>query len=149
MRELGFTRDQMQELAAAVIARARPVGARVLVSNDIAMAHMVGADGVHLTARQIVTRETRPDLALVGASCHSREELDASVRVGVDFAVLGSVKPTASHPGASVLGWDAFAHIARDAPLPVLAIGGLRRDDMEAAWRHGAHGIAMIRGAWQ
>jgi 8-oxo-dGTP diphosphatase len=109
---------------------------------------MVGADGVHLTARQVATMDARPDLALVGASCHSREELDAAVRIGVDFVVLGAVKPTASHPGASVLGWDAFARTARDAPLPVFAIGGLERADMDAAWRHGAHGLAMIRGAW-
>jgi 8-oxo-dGTP diphosphatase len=149
VRELGFSRDRMQELAAAVLARARPAGARVLVSNDIAMAHMVGADGVHLTARQVATMDARPDLALVGASCHSREELDAAVRLGVDFVVLGAVKPTASHPGASVLGWEAFERIARDAPLPVFAIGGLERPDMDAAWRHGAHGLAMIRGAWR
>jgi 8-oxo-dGTP diphosphatase len=148
VRELGFSRDAMQELAAAVIARARPAGARVLVSNDIAMAHMVGADGVHLTARQVATMDARPDLALVGASCHSRHELDAAVRLGADFAVLGAVKATASHPQAAVLGWDAFAAIASDAPLPVFAIGGLQRADLDVAWRHGAHGVAMIRGAW-
>jgi 8-oxo-dGTP diphosphatase len=112
------------------------------------MAHMVGADGVHLTARQVAAMDARPDLPLVGASCHSREELDAAVRVGVDFVVLGAVQPTASHPGAAVLGWDAFEAIARDAPLPVFAIGGLARGDLDAAWRRGAHGIAMIRGAW-
>jgi 8-oxo-dGTP diphosphatase len=148
VRELAFGRDDMQALAFAVIARARPVGARVLVSNDVALAHMVGADGVHLTARQVATMESRPDLPLVGASCHSRGELDAAVRLGADFAVLGAVRPTASHPDAAVLGWDAFAAIARDAPLPVYAIGGLQRADLDAAWRRGAHGIAMIRGAW-
>jgi 8-oxo-dGTP diphosphatase len=148
VRELTFSRDQMQELAAAVIARARPAGARVLVSNDIAMAHMVGADGVHLTARQVATMDTRPDLPLVAASCHSRAELDAAVRLGADFAVLGAVRPTASHPGAAVMGWDAFADIARDTPIPVFAIGGLRPADLDEAWRRGAHGVAMIRGAW-
>jgi 8-oxo-dGTP diphosphatase len=148
VRELTYSRDDMQSLAAAVIARARPHGARVLVSNDLALAHMVGADGVHLTARQVASMDTRPDLALVGASCHSRGELDAAVRLGADFAVLGAVKPTASHPGAAVLGWEAFAAIARDAPIPVFAIGGLQRGDMNEAWRHAAHGIAMIRGAW-
>ena len=148
VRELGFDRGQMQDLAAAVIARARPHGARVLVSNDIAMAHMVGADGVHLTARQVAAMDARPDLPLVAGSCHSRSELGAAVRLGVDFAVLGSVKPTASHPGASVLGWDAFAEIAADTPIPVFAIGGLQIADRAEAWRRGAHGLAMIRGAW-
>lgn len=148
VRELAFGRDDMQALASAVIARARPAGARVLVSSDVALAHMVGADGVHLTARQVASMDSRPDLPLVGASCHSRQELDAAVRLGADFAVLGAVKATASHPDAAVLGWESFAAIARDAPLPVFAIGGLQREDLDAAWRHGAHGVAMIRGAW-
>jgi 8-oxo-dGTP diphosphatase len=66
----------------------------------------------------------------------------------MDFAVLGPVMPTASHPEARPLGWDGFARIARGASMPVYAIGGLRRADLEAAWRAGAHGLAMISGAW-
>jgi 8-oxo-dGTP diphosphatase len=66
----------------------------------------------------------------------------------LDFAVLGPAKPTPSHPGAQVLGWEDFARIARGASIPVYAIGGLRRSDLESAWRAGAHGVAMIGGAW-
>jgi 8-oxo-dGTP diphosphatase len=149
VRELAFTRDEMAELTEAVIARARPAGARVLVSNDIALAHMVGADGVHLTARQVAALEARPDLGLVGASCHGPEELASAVALGADFAVLGPVAPTPSHPGAAVLGWDGFERIARDAPIPVFAIGGLAPEDLSTAWSHAAHGVAMIRGAWR
>jgi 8-oxo-dGTP diphosphatase len=66
----------------------------------------------------------------------------------LDFAVLGPVKPTPTHPGAATLGWDGFARIARGASIPVYAIGGMRRSDLEAAWRAGAHGVAMVSGAW-
>jgi 8-oxo-dGTP diphosphatase len=68
--------------------------------------------------------------------------------LGFDFAVLGPVKSTASHAGARPIGWDGFERIARGASIPVYAIGGLRRADLEDAWRAGAHGVAMIRGAW-
>ena len=68
--------------------------------------------------------------------------------LGFDYAVLGPVNPTASHPGAATLGWEAFQRIARHATLPVYAIGGLNPADLEAAWRAGAHGIAMISAAW-
>jgi 8-oxo-dGTP diphosphatase len=47
-----------------------------------------------------------------------------------------------------LLGWDGFARIARGASIPVYAIGGVQRRDLEAAWRAGAHGVAMISGAW-
>jgi 8-oxo-dGTP diphosphatase len=68
--------------------------------------------------------------------------------LSVDFAVLGPVAPTRSHPGATILGFDAFAGIIRDSPIPVYALGGMSLGDLDRAWRCGAHGIAMQRGAW-
>jgi 8-oxo-dGTP diphosphatase len=66
--------------------------------------------------------------------------------LGFDFAVLG---PVLEKSGATPLGWQGFAAIARGASIPVYAIGGLRPTHMEAAWRAGAHGLAMIRGSWR
>ena len=87
---------------------------------------------------------------LVGASVHSRVELDHAVKIGCDFAVLGPVKPTASHPGATSLGWRNFAGIVRDAAIPVFAIGGMHASDLYPdAWQAGAHGVAMLRAAWE
>ena len=85
---------------------------------------------------------------LSAASCHTREELERAMALDLDFVVLGPVKATGSHPQAAALGWTGFAEIARGASLPVYAIGGLGRADLEDAWRSGAHGVAMIRGAW-
>lgn len=69
--------------------------------------------------------------------------------LGMDFAVLGPVKRTASHEDGSPLGWEEFTKLARGAGLPVYAIGGLSREDLEQARLAGAHGIAMISGAWR
>jgi 8-oxo-dGTP diphosphatase len=46
------------------------------------------------------------------------------------------------------LGWDKFAEYAAGATIPVYALGGLKRGDMQTAWQHGAHGIALLRQAW-
>jgi 8-oxo-dGTP diphosphatase len=61
----------------------------------------------------------------------------------LDFVVLGPVKDK-----SPALGWQRFAELARGATIPVYAIGGLTRADLQDAWRAGAHGLAMIRGAW-
>jgi len=127
----------------AVVRLARRHGARVLVSGAPA-----GGDGVHYTAAQLMQLESRPRDGLAAASCHGAEELRRAMELNLDFAVLGPVKPTPSHPDARPLGWDGFAGIARGASIPVYAIGGMRRGDLEAAWRAGAHGVAMISGAW-
>jgi 8-oxo-dGTP diphosphatase len=148
VREPGFSRPQRADLTTRVLALARPVGARVLVNSDIALAQEVGADGVHLTARQVACADRRPDLPLVGASCHSTSELRAAEVLGADFAVLGPVRVTPTHPDRAPLGWEGFREAARGAAIPVFALGGVTLADAEAAWCCGAHGVAMMRGAW-
>lgn len=134
-RREAFVRD--------VVRLAHPRGARVMVSGAAA-----GGDGVHFTAAQLMALEARPAGMLAAASCHTRAELDRAAALELDFAVLGPVKPTPSHADARPLGWEGFARIARGAAIPVYAIGGMKRRDLEDAWRAGAHGVAMISGAW-
>jgi 8-oxo-dGTP diphosphatase len=90
----------------------------------------------------------RPPFPLVGASCHESSELEQAARLGLDFAVLGPLKPTATHPGDAGIGWESFARLVAGLPLPVYAIGGLSPSDMRDALNAGAQGIAAIRAAW-
>jgi len=148
LREKQLPRDKLLDLARKVSVLAHHYGAKVLVNGDAALAVEAGADGVHFSAQQLMKLDARPRAALAGASCHDAMELARAMALGFDLAVLGPVNPTASHPGTGTLGWEGFARISRGASLPVYAIGGLRDEDIEAAWRAGAHGIAMISGAW-
>jgi 8-oxo-dGTP diphosphatase len=129
-----------------VTSLARQYGAKVLVNGGPA------ADGIHFSAEQLMTLRARPkggpNCTLMAASCHTVDQLGHAMAIGLDFVVLGPVKPTRSHPGASVLGWDGFRRIAEGASIPVYAIGGLRRSDLDEARRAGAHGLAMISGSW-
>ena len=131
------------QLIYVVRSMARQYGARVLVNGGPA------ADGIHFSAEQLMTLRARPkEAGLMAASCHTVDELGHAMAIGLDFAVLGPVKATATHPGAKLLGWDGFRRIAEGASIPVYAIGGLRPQDLHQARAAGAHGLAMIRGAW-
>lgn len=148
VREKQMAEEELARLLAHVMQLARDHGARVLVNGNIALAQKSGADGVHLTAGQLMQLDRRPALELVGASCHNELELTRAVAIGADFVVLGPVKATPSHPEARGIGWDHFATLIADYPLPVYALGGLNHSDIETAWQAGAHGISMMRGAW-
>ena len=148
LREKNLARDELRELAQRVIALAHAHGAKVLLNGDVALAQEVGADGVQLTATQLAILRERPAVDWCAASCHNAEELRRAEVLGCDFALLSPVLPTLSHPGAPHLGWDNFAASAAGSSIPVYALGGLTHDDMQTAWRHGAHGIALLRQAW-
>ncbi len=128
----GFTRQ--------AIAQAHRYGCRVMVKVPFPE-----ADGIHFAAAELMRMKTRPHGMLAAASCHTREELEHAVRLGLDFAVVGPVK---EKTGSMPLGWAGFRRIVQHAAIPVYAIGGITPADREDAWRAGAHGLAMIRGAW-
>ncbi len=148
VREKAFDDVRLLTFAQQVVARCHEHGARALVNADVALAEAIGADGVHLPATRLLTTDVRPDLPWCAASCHDRREIEKAERLGLDFIVLGPVKTTASHPDAPALGWQRFRSLAKDTSIPVFALGGLLSSDLEDAWRNGAHGVAMLRGAW-
>jgi 8-oxo-dGTP diphosphatase len=140
VREPGLGAEALRLFSEQAIARARRYGCKVLVK-----APHPGADGVHFTAVELMKLKQKPATGLVAASCHTREELERAMQLELDFAVVGPVKEKADRVP---LGWERFAALVRGSTIPVYAIGGLTRADMEDAWRAGAHGVAMIRGAW-
>ena len=148
VRESGLSMAVRSAFARSVVDLCHRFHARVLINGDAALARESGADGIHLTAAQLMSSPSRPEFPLVAASCHERKELDHAARLGLDFAVFGPVRETASHPGGRGAGWKATAEMLAGYPLPVYAIGGLTPADMPEAWDAGAHGIAAIRAAW-
>ena len=110
------------------------------------------AAGWHLTSSQLRKyvdkgRPFPPDRGLA-ASCHSAEELDMARRIGADFGTLSPVLATRTHPDATPLGWDEAGRLIRRINVPVFALGGMTNEHVVQARRHGAQGIAAIRGLW-
>lgn len=147
-RELGA-------LAASAIEYCRPRAVPVVINGEpervMPVIAATGADGIHLPVRcwRDLTAVSKPEAGWLGMSCHDREELAEAVRLGADYAVLGPVLATASHPGAPGIGWERFAELTAPLPLPVFAIGGMVSTMLEPAWRHGAQGVAAISALWE
>jgi len=148
VREKQLADDALRAFASEVVALGRRFGARVLVNGNAGIAAQSHADGVHLTAAQLMAATRRPDCEWCGASCHDANELSRARELGADFVVLGPVNATPSHQRAKLLGWQQFAQLIRDYPLPVYALGGMRPGDLGHAWSCGAHGISMMRAVW-
>lgn len=148
VREKTLSASELRAFAVEVVALAQSHGARVLLNGATEIAQAAGAAGVHLTAAQLMSAVRRPDVAWCGASCHNAVELARAAMLGMDFAVLGPVAPTLTHPDTAWLGWEQFTVEVRDYPLPVYAIGGMRAENLATARHYGAHGVALMRAMW-
>ena len=148
IREKDWDFERRGSFARRVVAIARRHQARVLMNGSESDARRLDCDGVHWTEDALMSAKARPRDLIVGASCHSRAALERAAALEVDFAVLGPVRETPTHPFASPLGFDGFERIAARSAVPVFAIGGLTPGDLRSAIDHGAHGIALRRNAW-
>jgi 8-oxo-dGTP diphosphatase len=137
-------------LAADVYGICEQSGARLLLNRDPDFVRDLPCHGLHLTSSRLAGLVQRPlnDERLVGASCHDADDLERAADLGLDYALLSPVNPTASHPDTPLLGWDRFAALADRAAIPVYALGGLGPRDLGRAFRRCAQGVAAISGLW-
>lgn len=149
VRERDLPAGALTRLATNIVSMAHEYNARVLINGDVDMTRRAGADGVHLQAGQLMAARVRPDVSFLGTSCHNREELLHAAELGADLAVLSPVLPTPSHPGEPTLGWDTFADLCHDLPMPVYALGGMHDGLLDTAMQHGAHGVALLSAVWK
>lgn len=148
VREKNLDPAARKDFAVHVIRAVREVAGIVVINSDVQLATMLGA-GLHLPSRELMAAKTRPNVEWCSASCHDAAELERARDLGLDFVLLGPVQATPSHSGAPVLAWNKFTDLIRDYSLPVFALGGMRGSNLDEARRFGAHGAAMMRGAWE
>jgi 8-oxo-dGTP diphosphatase len=146
VRDKGWPAAQRLWFAEAVTKLAHSHNALVVINDDADIARRVGADGLHLSAASLAVLSERPDFTWVGASCHTAQEITRAGELGLDYALLGPVLPTPTHPESTGLGWTEFARRRDGNTLPVFALGGMQKEMLGEAQSHGAHGIALMRG---
>jgi 8-oxo-dGTP diphosphatase len=146
VRDKNLPPAQRLWFAQAALQLAHSHGALVVINDNEELARRIGADGVHLSAAQLAACQQRPVFTWVGASCHSAAEITRAGELGFDYALLGPVLPTLTHPESSGLGWTEFERLLAGNTLPVFALGGMKPEFMTAAQGHGAHGLALMRG---
>ncbi|MDQ3057674.1 MAG: Nudix family hydrolase [Pseudomonadota bacterium] len=136
-------------LVERAVALCRGANVEVLINTDVTLAETLRI-GVHLRAAQLqdLVERPLPNGSPISASCHTLDELRHAEDIGCDFAVVGPLKATPTHPEAIGIGWPAFASMREHTSLPLYAIGGLCGDDIDHARAHGAQGISAIRGLW-
>jgi 8-oxo-dGTP diphosphatase len=148
VREKTWPAERLEPFAAALLALASAHRATLLLNGDDAVARRLGFAGVHWTAQRLAAAMSRPEGMLAAASCHTRDDIAKAGDLALDFAMLGPVRATPTHPQATPLGFGGFAATVEGAQLPVFALGGLDVGDLDVAIDHGAHGVALRRAAW-
>ena len=143
-------RRAQAEALAAVCRRAL---VPLIVNDDLELALEVGADGVHLGRDDGEIAAARARLGphkLLGASCYSRMDLaKRAVAAGADHVAFGSVFPSPTKPGAVRSPLALFAEARARLSVPLVAIGGITKENAVAVIEAGADALAVITAVFE
>jgi thiamine-phosphate pyrophosphorylase len=140
-RELCRTGRQIREIT-------RKTGTLFIVNDRLDVALACGADGVHLgqgDLRVDVVRQLAPRSFVIGVSVGNAGEAVNADKAGADYVTLSPVFSTTSKNDAGPgHGLAALREIRAEVSIPVIAIGGISRDNVGAVIGAGADGVAVI-----
>jgi thiamine-phosphate pyrophosphorylase len=148
IRERDLCARHLFSLTSRIAELARPYKAKVLVNDRADIAAAFAGVGVHLTTRSMpvaLVRKTFGDGLLIGASTHTLAEAMEAEEGGANFVVFGPVFETESKKMyGEPVGLQALHEVASRIKIPLLALGGIKLSNCEAALVAGAKGIAAI-----
>ncbi len=149
LRDKHTPREELLPLAAELKRICKQAGALFTVNDDIELARLSGAAGIHLGQEDAPIARAREILgpgAIVGRSVGSVEEALEAVREGADYLGVGTVYYTPTKPDAEVKGPVLLREIARlNPPVPWFAIGGVTLETAQEVAGAGAPGFAVVR----
>lgn len=149
LREKDLPDESLLPIALELRALTSKAGALFIVNRRIAVARAAGADGVHLGADGPSLAEARRELGAEAVLGYSAHEINESLRAfdqGADYVIFSPIFETPSKHGVlQPVGLEALARVAEAAPGPVVALGGISKDNIGLVAKTGAAGAAAIR----
>lgn len=153
MREKGdpMTEDELLTEALALKALCEEYGVPFVIDDDVELAKKCGADGVHVGQSDMACVEARRALGerkVVGVSAQTVEQAVQAEKDGADYLGVGAVFPTGSKDDADDVSHDTVKAICDAVSIPVIAIGGISKDNVGQLAGLGLDGIAVISAVY-
>jgi len=143
---------QREADARALLTLCRAYHAPLIINDDVALAKILGADGVHLGADDATLAYARQALgprAIIGVSCYnSLERALRAEREGADYVAFGRFFPSRSKPGAVQADIELLCEARKKLHLPIAAIGGITAQNGALLLEAGADMLAVIHGVF-
>jgi thiamine-phosphate pyrophosphorylase len=148
LREKNATAQEFIQLGKKIKELCALYDAIFIINDRVDIAHIVGADGVHLGQDDIDINSARHLLgkdAIVGISTHSPEQAQKAVESGADYIGVGPVFKTPTKPGRQAVGLEYVKWAAKNVDIPWFAIGGIDLNNIDQVIKAGATRVAVIR----
>ena len=118
-----------------------------VINDNIDIALACDADGVHVGQHDMAACDVRTRIGrekILGVSVQTAEQAVPAQKSGADYLGVGSVFATSTKPDADYVPYDTLQEICAAVSIPVVAIGGIHKDNVLSLSGSGADGIAVV-----
>lgn len=147
LREKELDEAEFLQEARDICALSRRYKVPFIVNDNVDIAVACGADGIHVGQEDLAAGEVRRRVGknmILGVSVHTVEEAREAVRDGADYLGLGAIFPTGTKTNVDVMSRDTLQAICGVVDVPIVAIGGLNRDNILQLSGSGVDGVALV-----
>lgn len=149
LREKHLDRDGLLAEAKALAALCHRYGVPLLVNDDVEVARLSGADGVHVGQEDMAAAEARRALGrdmIVGVTAKTVRQALSAQEAGADYLGSGAVFGSTTKLNAKPMSLETLRDICGAVEIPVVAIGGVNRENLPALAGTGIAGAAIVSG---
>ncbi|MBI4929366.1 MAG: thiamine phosphate synthase [Bacteroidetes bacterium] len=149
LRVKNKTYDEWLKIAEEVKLVCKKFGATLIINDNVIIAKEISTDGVHLGKEDMNPKEARKILGnnfIIGGSTNTMEDVKWQMANGCDYIGLGPFRHTTTKEKLNpILGLDGIKTIAEKFgdKIPMIAIGGIKLEDVESLMQSGIHGVAV------
>ena len=152
LRMKGATDEKVRPIALKVKKLCKEQNATFLIDDRVQLVKEVGADGVHLGKNDMPITEARKILGddfIIGGTANTFEDVKAHYEAGADYIGCGPFRFTTTKEKLSpILGLEGYHEIiqkmkAENTDIPIVAIGGITKEDIPEIMKTGVNGIAL------
>ena len=147
LREKQLDRESFIHLGRTIGCLCQRYGVPLIINDDLEVALACGADGVHVGQDDLPVEEVRRrvgDKMIVGVSAHNPEEARRAFEGGADYLGAGAVFGSTTKTNVTALSHETLRAICDAVPIPVVAIGGITRDNLPRLAGTGVAGVAVV-----
>ena len=148
-REKGLLYEQMKQEAIEIQKLCREYRVPFIINDYVELAREIGADGVHVGQSDIDVSNAREILgpaAIIGATAKTVEQALAAQKQGADYLGSGAVFGSNTKRDAKPMEHTRLQEICEAVIIPVVAIGGITKENVSALVGRGMSGVAVIGG---
>ncbi len=147
LREKELSDEEFLKEAIEISKLCKCYGVPFFINDNVEIAIKCDADGIHVGQDDMRAKDVRSrvgDKMMIGVSAHSVEEALEAQKNGADCLGVGAMFSTSTKLDADVLPWQTLSDICHAVDIPVVAIGGINKENLMKLSGSGVDGVALV-----